>query len=51
VSIRAIRCGTLFDGVAAAPIRDAMVVVDGNRITAVVPPIARRRRRGPSFSI
>src|SRR5947207_13587855 len=37
VSIRAIRCGTLFDGVATSPLRDAMVVVDGNRITAVGP--------------
>src|SRR5256886_13466567 len=37
VSIRAIRCGTLFDGVATTPLRDAMVVVDGNRITAVGP--------------
>src|SRR2546429_51679 len=37
VSIRAIRCGTLFDGVATTPIRDAMVVVDGNRIAAVGP--------------
>jgi imidazolonepropionase-like amidohydrolase len=37
VSIRAIRCGTLFDGIAPAPIRDAMVVVDGGRITAVGP--------------
>src|SRR4029077_8715570 len=34
VSIRAIRCGTLFDGVAQAPIRDAVIVVDGNRIAA-----------------
>src|SRR5438874_10617109 len=37
VSSRAIRCGTLFDGVATTPLRDAMVVVDGNRITAVGP--------------
>src|SRR5207302_1021629 len=37
VSIRAIRCGTLFDGVATTPLRDAMVVVDGDRITAVGP--------------
>src|SRR5437763_14403421 len=37
VSIRAIRCGTLFDGVATAPLRDAMVVVEGDRITAVGP--------------
>jgi len=37
VSIRAIRCGTLFDAVATTPLRDAMVVVDGNRIAAVGP--------------
>src|SRR5207245_7103212 len=37
VSIRAIRCGTLFDGIAPMPIRDAMVVVAANRITAVGP--------------
>jgi imidazolonepropionase-like amidohydrolase len=37
VSIRAIRCGTLFDGAGGAPIRDAVVVIDGDRITAVGP--------------
>jgi len=37
VSIRAVRCGTLFDGVAPAPLRDATIVVDGNRIAAVGP--------------
>src|SRR5215467_15690303 len=37
MSIRAIRCGTLFDGVGPAPIRDAVIVVDGNRIAAVGP--------------
>jgi imidazolonepropionase-like amidohydrolase len=41
VAVRAIRCGTLFDGTGAAPVRNAVVVVDGGRITAVgttVPP-------------
>src|SRR5438067_6311682 len=37
VGIRAIRCGALFCGVATTPLRDAMVVVDGHRITAVGP--------------
>ena len=37
MSIRAIRCGTLFDGVSSAPIRDATILVEGNRITAVGP--------------
>ena len=37
MSIRAIRCGMLFDGIGPTPIRDAMVVVDGNRIAAVGP--------------
>src|SRR5215813_13859472 len=37
VSMRAIRCGTLFDGVAQAPLRDATIVIDGNRIAAVGP--------------
>ena len=37
MSIRAIRCGTLFDGIAQAPIHDAVIVVDGNRIVAVGP--------------
>jgi imidazolonepropionase-like amidohydrolase len=41
VAVRAIRCGTLFDGTGGAPVRNAVVVVDGGRITAVgttVPP-------------
>ena len=37
MSIRAIRCGTLFDGTGSAPIRDALVVVDNGRIAAVGP--------------
>ncbi len=36
-SLRAIRCGTLFDGTGASPLRSAVVVVDGARITAVGP--------------
>src|SRR5262249_61013815 len=31
------RCGRLFDGVAPTRSRDAVIVVDGNRITAVGP--------------
>jgi imidazolonepropionase-like amidohydrolase len=34
---RAIRCGTLFDGTGAAPVRDAVIVVDGDRIAAAGP--------------
>ena len=30
----AIRCGTLFDGTGAAPVRDAVLVVDGGRVVA-----------------
>jgi imidazolonepropionase-like amidohydrolase len=33
----AIRCGTLWDGTGASPLRAAMIVVDGGRITAVGP--------------
>src|SRR5262245_61094214 len=47
--MRALRCGTLFDGTGADPVRDALVLVDGERITAVgavattpVPPGAER---------
>jgi imidazolonepropionase-like amidohydrolase len=35
VTARAIRCGTLFDGTGAAPVRNAVVTIDGGRITAV----------------
>src|SRR6185312_8993418 len=35
--LRAIRCGTLFDGTGAPPARGAVVVVDGERIAAVGP--------------
>ncbi len=35
--MRALRCGTLFDGTGAAPVRDAVVIVDGGRIAAVGP--------------
>jgi imidazolonepropionase-like amidohydrolase len=37
VTVRAVRCGTLFDATGAAPVRDAVVVVDGSRIAAVGP--------------
>ena len=35
--IRAIRCGTLFDATGAPPIRSAVILVAGGRITAVGP--------------
>jgi imidazolonepropionase-like amidohydrolase len=35
VTVWAIRCGTLFDGTGAAPLRDAGIVVEDGRITAV----------------
>jgi imidazolonepropionase-like amidohydrolase len=35
VSVQAIRCGTLFDGTGAPPVRNAVVVVEGGRVTAV----------------
>jgi imidazolonepropionase-like amidohydrolase len=41
VTVRAIRCGTLFDGTGAAPVPNGIVVVNDGRITAVgttVPP-------------
>ena len=34
-AIRAIRCGTLFDGTGADPVHDAVVLVNDGRITAV----------------
>ncbi len=37
MTLRAVRCGTLFDGTGASPIRDAVVLVDGARITAAGP--------------
>jgi imidazolonepropionase-like amidohydrolase len=52
VAVRAIRCGTLFDGTGAAPVRNAVVVVDGGRITAVgttVPPGADTLDLGSRF--
>lgn len=36
-SVCAIRCGTLFDGTGADPVRSAMVVLDGSRIIAAGP--------------
>jgi len=37
VAVRAIRCGTLFDGTGGVPLRDALVVVTDGRITSVGP--------------
>ena len=37
MTARAIRCGTLFDGTGAAPVRDAGIIVEDGRITAVGP--------------
>ena len=33
--VRAIRCGTLFDGTGADPVRDAVVVISDGRITSI----------------
>jgi len=56
VAVRAIRCGTLFDGTGAPPVRDAVVVVDEGRIAAVgraggiaVPPAAEALDLGNRF--
>jgi imidazolonepropionase-like amidohydrolase len=37
MATRVIRCGTLFDGTGAAPVPNAVIVVDGARITAAGP--------------
>jgi imidazolonepropionase-like amidohydrolase len=37
VTLRAVRCGTLFDGTGAAPVRDAVVLVQDGRVTAAGP--------------
>ena len=37
VTARAIRCGTLFDGTGADPVRDAVILVEDGRITGVGP--------------
>jgi imidazolonepropionase-like amidohydrolase len=37
VTVQAVRCGTLFDGTGADPVRDAVVVVDDGRIQAAGP--------------
>ena len=37
MALRAIRCGTLFDGTGAGSTRQAVVVIDGGQITAVGP--------------
>ena len=56
MAVRAIRCGTLFDGTGAPPVRDAVVVVDEGRIAAVgraggiaVPPAAEALDLGNRF--
>src|SRR5262249_15609387 len=36
-TLRAIRCGTLWDGTGAPPLRAATIVVDGGRIETVGP--------------
>lgn len=35
MAVRAIRCGTLFDGTGADPVRNAVVVVSGGRVASV----------------
>ena len=40
MAVRALRCGTLFDGTGAPPMRDALVVVTDGRITSVGPAAA-----------
>ena len=42
MTVRAIRCGTLFDGTGAAPVRGAVIVVNDGRITAVGPATGAR---------
>ena len=37
MTIQAVRCGTLFDATGAEPIRDAVVLIDGARVTAAGP--------------
>jgi imidazolonepropionase-like amidohydrolase len=37
VTVRAVRCGTLFDGTGAEPVRNGVVVLEGPRITAAGP--------------
>jgi imidazolonepropionase-like amidohydrolase len=37
MAVRALRCGILFDGTGAAPVRDAVVIVDDGRIIAAGP--------------
>ena len=38
MTVRAIRCGTLFDGTGAAPVRNAVITVQDGRITTVGTP-------------
>jgi imidazolonepropionase-like amidohydrolase len=37
MGVRVVRCGTLFDGTGAAPVRDAVVVVSDGRVAAAGP--------------
>jgi len=46
VTLRAVRCGMLFDSTGALPQRDAVVIVSGGRITAVGPAAATPIPRG-----
>ena len=52
MTIRAIRCGTLFDGTGAAPVRNAVITVQDGRITAIgstAPPAAEVLDLGDRF--
>jgi len=52
VAVRAIRCGTLFDGTGADPVRNAVVVVRDGRIASVgtaAPPGAATLDLGDRF--
>ena len=46
MAVRALRCGTLFDGTGAPPARDALVVVTDGRITSVGPAGGRAEATG-----
>ncbi len=51
MTVRAIRCGTLFDGTGAVPLRDAVVIVEDGRIAArpaATTPARRAPRRSTS---
>jgi imidazolonepropionase-like amidohydrolase len=40
MTVMAVRCGTLFDGTGAEPVRDGLLLVEGGRITAAGPATA-----------